>query len=396
MVAVARARRAAPVGAQRRVVEQRLEQRRVRRGRGPRARGARGSRRARRGRGRRPAGTRPGRRASARSIARSSTCSSSRKRSTRPAHAHEVAAVEAAGRAGRRRGTRGRAARRCDRAARARGTACRCGRSAGPCACTRRRPRARRRRAAVARGRRSATAATADHGARAGRVARAVTVTPMQPLRWERRPDGLRAPALVCAFKGWNDAGESATSALTFLGAPLDGDALRDDRPRGVRRLPGHAADACASSRAARARSRGPRSRSTRRASRARRATSSCLPAPSRRSAGARSASTVIDLAEALGVPARRHARRAAGRRPALAPRLDHRPGVRRALVERLGLHRRTTRGRRDRRRPARRLRRRRACHGLAVGGGPALRRGRAEPEGRARARCASSRRSSA
>jgi proteasome assembly chaperone (PAC2) family protein len=44
----------------------------------------------------------------------------------------------------------------------------------------------------------------------------------MQPLRWERRPDGLRAPALVCAFKGWNDAGESATSALSFLGAHLD------------------------------------------------------------------------------------------------------------------------------------------------------------------------------
>jgi proteasome assembly chaperone (PAC2) family protein len=44
----------------------------------------------------------------------------------------------------------------------------------------------------------------------------------MQPLRWERRPDGLRAPALVCAFKGWNDAGESATSALSFLGAHLE------------------------------------------------------------------------------------------------------------------------------------------------------------------------------
>jgi proteasome assembly chaperone (PAC2) family protein len=43
----------------------------------------------------------------------------------------------------------------------------------------------------------------------------------MQPLRWDRRPDGLRAPALVCAFKGWNDAGESASSALTFLGAGL-------------------------------------------------------------------------------------------------------------------------------------------------------------------------------
>src|ERR671918_671724 len=44
----------------------------------------------------------------------------------------------------------------------------------------------------------------------------------MQPLRWERRPDGLRAPALVCAFKGWNDAGESATSAVSFMGAALD------------------------------------------------------------------------------------------------------------------------------------------------------------------------------
>jgi len=43
----------------------------------------------------------------------------------------------------------------------------------------------------------------------------------MQPLRWERRPDGLRAPALVCAFKGWNDAGESASSALTFMGESL-------------------------------------------------------------------------------------------------------------------------------------------------------------------------------
>ena len=44
----------------------------------------------------------------------------------------------------------------------------------------------------------------------------------MPPLRWERRPDGLRAPALVCAFKGWNDAGEAASSALTFMGASLD------------------------------------------------------------------------------------------------------------------------------------------------------------------------------
>ncbi len=44
---------------------------------------------------------------------------------------------------------------------------------------------------------------------------------PMQPLRWEYRPDGLRAPALVCAFKGWNDAGDAASSALTFVGGAL-------------------------------------------------------------------------------------------------------------------------------------------------------------------------------
>jgi proteasome assembly chaperone (PAC2) family protein len=44
----------------------------------------------------------------------------------------------------------------------------------------------------------------------------------MQPLRWEYRPDGLRAPALVCAFKGWNDASDAASTALTFVAAALD------------------------------------------------------------------------------------------------------------------------------------------------------------------------------
>ncbi len=47
------------------------------------------------------------------------------------------------------------------------------------------------------------------------------TVNRMQPLIWDRRPDGLRAPALVCAFKGWNDAGDAASAALTFVGASL-------------------------------------------------------------------------------------------------------------------------------------------------------------------------------
>ncbi len=43
----------------------------------------------------------------------------------------------------------------------------------------------------------------------------------MQPLEWEYRPDGLRAPAVVCAFKGWNDAADAASSAATFVGSAL-------------------------------------------------------------------------------------------------------------------------------------------------------------------------------
>ena len=38
----------------------------------------------------------------------------------------------------------------------------------------------------------------------------------MDHVQWRERPK-LRTPTLVCAFKGWNDAGESATAALGFL-----------------------------------------------------------------------------------------------------------------------------------------------------------------------------------
>jgi predicted ATP-grasp superfamily ATP-dependent carboligase len=44
----------------------------------------------------------------------------------------------------------------------------------------------------------------------------------MQPLIWDQRPDGLRAPAMVCAFKGWNDAGDAASSAVSFLAGALE------------------------------------------------------------------------------------------------------------------------------------------------------------------------------
>jgi proteasome assembly chaperone (PAC2) family protein len=33
---------------------------------------------------------------------------------------------------------------------------------------------------------------------------------------WRERPE-LRAPVLVCAFKGWNDAGEAASAALSYI-----------------------------------------------------------------------------------------------------------------------------------------------------------------------------------
>jgi proteasome assembly chaperone (PAC2) family protein len=42
------------------------------------------------------------------------------------------------------------------------------------------------------------------------------------PLNWDHRPDSLRAPALVCAFKGWNDAADSASTAVGFVGSSLD------------------------------------------------------------------------------------------------------------------------------------------------------------------------------
>ena len=44
----------------------------------------------------------------------------------------------------------------------------------------------------------------------------------MHPLQWEYRPDGLRAPALICAFKGWNDAADAASTALTFVAGTLE------------------------------------------------------------------------------------------------------------------------------------------------------------------------------
>jgi predicted ATP-grasp superfamily ATP-dependent carboligase len=44
----------------------------------------------------------------------------------------------------------------------------------------------------------------------------------MQPLIWDHRPAGLRAPAMLCAFQGWNDAGDAASTALSFIAGALE------------------------------------------------------------------------------------------------------------------------------------------------------------------------------
>lgn len=44
----------------------------------------------------------------------------------------------------------------------------------------------------------------------------------MIPLRWDEQPAGLRNPALVCAFTGWTDAGDAASSAVGVLARRLE------------------------------------------------------------------------------------------------------------------------------------------------------------------------------
>jgi proteasome assembly chaperone (PAC2) family protein len=52
----------------------------------------------------------------------------------------------------------------------------------------------------------------------------------MDAVRWKDRPD-LREPVLVCAFKGWNDAGEAATAAVSLLSGNLDAEQVADIDP---------------------------------------------------------------------------------------------------------------------------------------------------------------------
>ena len=43
----------------------------------------------------------------------------------------------------------------------------------------------------------------------------------MTDVIWRERPE-LRAPVMVCAFKGWNDAGEAASAAVSYIRGSFD------------------------------------------------------------------------------------------------------------------------------------------------------------------------------
>ncbi|MEA2492964.1 MAG: hypothetical protein QOJ29_875 [Thermoleophilaceae bacterium] len=52
----------------------------------------------------------------------------------------------------------------------------------------------------------------------------------MTSLHWQSRPE-LRDPIIVCAFKGWNDAGEAASAAVQFLCEAFDAEPLAEIEP---------------------------------------------------------------------------------------------------------------------------------------------------------------------
>ena len=53
---------------------------------------------------------------------------------------------------------------------------------------------------------------------------------PVDPIRWKSRPE-LRDPVLVCAFNGWNDAGEAASAALGLILGDFGGNEVAEIDP---------------------------------------------------------------------------------------------------------------------------------------------------------------------
>ena len=53
----------------------------------------------------------------------------------------------------------------------------------------------------------------------------------MDALIWESEPPELRAPILVCSFRGWNDAAGSASAALATVAGSLDSELVASVDP---------------------------------------------------------------------------------------------------------------------------------------------------------------------
>ncbi len=53
----------------------------------------------------------------------------------------------------------------------------------------------------------------------------------MESLIWEAEPPELRAPILVCSFRGWNDAAGAASTALATVAASLDSELVASVDP---------------------------------------------------------------------------------------------------------------------------------------------------------------------
>src|SRR5499425_3558216 len=53
----------------------------------------------------------------------------------------------------------------------------------------------------------------------------------MDALKMSSRPEGLRRPILIMAFGGWNDAAESATTAVRYLGTSFHAEKFAEIAP---------------------------------------------------------------------------------------------------------------------------------------------------------------------
>src|SRR3954471_10260309 len=64
-----------------------------------------------------------------------------------------------------------------------------------------------------------------------GRQAPCRSLRTVETLIWETDPPELRAPILVCSFRGWNDAAGAASTALATVAASLDAELVASVDP---------------------------------------------------------------------------------------------------------------------------------------------------------------------